>query len=220
LILPFLSSGIYVLGALLVRRAADLGVCVWRTTFISNSLSAVLFLPLWFLGGPGQPWTQFWQPCVVALAMVAGQTFGFYSLTRGDVTVVTPVLGIKTLVVALLTPVLLGLPVPARLWMAAGLSTGGIVLLNLSGGGPHRRLVLSILGGLAAAGSFALFDVLIQRWSPIWGAGRLVPLVMGLGAVFSVGLIPLSTSRCGEFPATPGNLCSAVRSASRPREFC
>jgi drug/metabolite transporter (DMT)-like permease len=191
LVLPFASSLIYVFGALWVRRAADLGVGVWRTTFIANCLSAVLFLPLAFLGGPGQPWSEFWQPVVVALLLVAGQTCGFFALTRGDVTVATPVLGMKTVVVAGLTPLLLSTGVPARLWLAAAFSTAGIALLHLAGGGRRHRWMLSVVGALAAAFFFATFDVLVQRWSPSWGAGRFVPLVMGLGAIFSFALVPL-----------------------------
>src|SRR6185369_11735492 len=38
---------------------------------------------------------------------------------------------------------------------------------------------------------YALFDVLVQKWSPAWGAGRLLPLTMALVAAFSVALRPL-----------------------------
>lgn len=191
LLLPLLSSLIYVFGALLVRRASDLGVGVWRTTFVSNLMSALVFSPVALLGGPGQPWSAAWQPVTLGLLLVSGQLLGFYALARGDVTIATPILGVKTVVVALATPVLLGSLVPAKLWVAAALSTTAIVLLNLTSNSRHRRWGWSIGGGLGAATSFAMFDVLMQKWAPLWGAGRLVPLVMGLGALFSIGFIPL-----------------------------
>lgn len=201
LLLPLLSSVIYVFGALLVRRAADLGVGVWRTTFVSNTLSAILFLPALALGGSGQPWTAWWQPAVVGLLLMSGQLLGFFALAKGDVTIATPVLGLKTVVVALCTPVLLGQRVPPKLWLAAGFSTAAIVLLNFTRQGRHQRWLVSVLGGFGAAASFALFDVLIQKWSPAWGAGRLVPLVMGLGAVFSLAFIPLFHEPLWRIPA-------------------
>lgn len=191
LILPFASSLIYVFGALWVKRATEFGVGVWRTTFVANCLSAVLFLPLTLLEGPGQPVGAWWQPVLVALLLVGGQTCGFYALTRGDATVATPVLGVKTVVVAGLTPWLLSTGVPTKLWIAAGCSTLGIALLNLAGGGGRRRWLSSVLGALVAAVFFATFDVLVQRWSPGWGAGRFVPMVMGLGALLSLAFIPL-----------------------------
>lgn len=190
LLLPLVSSVIYVLGALLVRRAADLGVGLWRTTFVANTLSALLFLPLKLLGGAGQPASQLWQPALLALLLVLGQTLGFYALTRGDVTVATPILGLKTILVAIFTPLLLGLPLEPRLGWAACLSTAGIALLHLSGASHPQRLGISVAGGAGAALAFALFDVLIQRWSPAWGAGQLIPIVMGLGAVFSLSFVP------------------------------
>jgi hypothetical protein len=52
LLLPLTSSIIYVGGVLLLKRAADLGVGVWRVIFVSNLATAVVFLPLLGLGGP------------------------------------------------------------------------------------------------------------------------------------------------------------------------
>ena len=47
-----------------------------------------------------------------------------------------------------------------------------------------------MLAMLAACG-YALFDVLVMKWAPAWGAGRFLPIVMLFGAVFSTGFIPL-----------------------------
>jgi len=203
LLLPLASSIIYVLGALLVRRAADLGAGLWRTTFVANTLSAVLFLPLKLLGGPGQPMALWWQPALLAALLVLGQTLGFLALTRGDVTVATPVLGFKTILVAILTPLLLGLPLPSHLWWAASLSTAGIALLHLTGARHTRRLGISVTAASGAAVAFALFDVLIQRWSPAWGAGQLIPFVMGLGALFSLSFVPFFREPLWKIP--PGS---------------
>ncbi len=217
LLLPLVSSVIYVLGALLVRRAADLGVGLWRTTFVANTLSAILFLPLKMLGGPGQPMSQWWQPALLAGVLVLGQTLGFFALTRGDVTVATPMLGLKTILVALLTSVLLNLPLEPRLWWAAGLSTAGIALLHRAGSGHPRRLGISVGAGAGAAAAFALFDVLIQRWAPVWGAGQLIPAVMMLGALFSLVFVPFfrdplwKIPRAGWMPLLGGSACISAQ---------
>jgi drug/metabolite transporter (DMT)-like permease len=218
LLLPLASSVIYVLGALLIRRAADLGVGVWRATFVSNALSALFFSPLLLLGGTGQPLTALWQPVLLACFLVAGQLLGFIALNHGDVTVATPVMGIKTVVVAVLTGLLLDTPVPLRLWIAAGLSSGAIALLSLAPRAHHRRIAFSVGFGLLAATVFSLFDVLVQKWAPVWGTGRLLPLVMTLGALFSVAFIPLfreglmRTPRAIWRPLLTGCLCVSVQS--------
>jgi drug/metabolite transporter (DMT)-like permease len=190
LLFPLLSSLLYVGGALFVKRCAELGVGVWRTAFASNLTSALLFMPLWTLRGPGQPWSELWQPAIVALLLVVGQILGFVALSRGDVSVATPVLGVKTILVALFTTALLPQGVPLRLWLGAGLSALAVSLLH-GGGGAHRRAALSAVTAVLAAICFALFDVLVQRFSPQWGVGRFLPIMNAMAAALSFGMVPL-----------------------------
>ncbi|HEY9250420.1 MAG TPA: EamA/RhaT family transporter, partial [Rariglobus sp.] len=48
----------------------------------------------------------------------------------------------------------------------------------------------TVLTAALAAASFALFDVLIQKWSPAWGVGRFLPLTCGAMALLSFGFVP------------------------------
>jgi hypothetical protein len=45
-------------------------------------------------------------------------------------------------------------------------------------------------GGFGAI-CFATFDVLVQRWGPAWGVGRLLPCIFWINALLSFGLIPM-----------------------------
>jgi drug/metabolite transporter (DMT)-like permease len=187
LILPLLSALLYVVGALLMRRAADFGVGFWRTTFVANVICAVVFSPLLLLGG------QFhlrllWQPAVVALLFAVGSVLNFISLDRGDVSLATPVLGVKIVLVALFTTALVGQTVTPRLWAAAFLSTLAIVLLNWTRAGHHHHVATTILAAGSSAASFALFDVLVQKWSPAWGIGRFPQLMLAFVALFALTL--------------------------------
>jgi hypothetical protein len=59
-----------------------------------------------------------------------------------------------------------------------------------------------------AAGSacmFALFDVLLQKWSPTWGVGRLLPTTLGFVAVLSLGTIPFFRTRLSSIPRAGRN---------------
>ncbi len=205
LLLPLASSLLYVLGAVLLKRAtaaADVGL--WRAAFVTNLVSAVAFLPLLALGGPGQGWTAIWQPAAVALLLVAGQCASLWALTRGDVSVATPVLGAKIILVAFFTTVVAGQSVPPQLWGAAILGTLAIGLLNRGPAGRHHDLMLTILGSLLAAVAFALFDVLVMIWSPAWGAGGFLPLMMGLAGLYSLAFIPLFGESQRKVPRTIG----------------
>jgi drug/metabolite transporter (DMT)-like permease len=207
LLLPLTSAVVYVVAALLLKRAADLGADVWRSTRIINYTTALASMPLWLLGGtiPSEP--LWWQPAVAGMLFFAGQVFTLLALSTGDVSVATPVLGVKILLVALLTSVLIGDPIGARLWTAAALSSAAIVLLNVNRGitrhSQTRVGTTIVLAALGATG-YACFDVLVQKWSPVWGTGRFVPIAMACGAAYSLPLRWLDAPRSASNERTPG----------------
>lgn len=190
-LLPLLAAFIYAGGALLAKRSADLGVGVWRTAFIANVVGAIVFLPLFALGGHILT-DRWWQPVVAGFVFTVGQFFTFLALDRGDVSVATPVLGLKILFVALLVTAAGTEPLRPALWMAALLATAGIALLNRRAGhAAHHRVGRTILTAGSAAAAFAVFDVIVQKWAPAWGAGRFVPFTMLAAATFGLAFIPL-----------------------------
>jgi drug/metabolite transporter (DMT)-like permease len=117
----------------------------------------------------------------------AGQIFTLLALSTGEVSVATPVLGVKILLVALLSTVLIGDPIDARLWTAAALSSAAIVLLNFSRPHTHQRVSTTIVLAALGAAAYACFDVLVQTWSPVWGSW-VVPIAMAFSAAYSVPL--------------------------------
>jgi drug/metabolite transporter (DMT)-like permease len=213
LLLPLASSLLYVGGALAVKRAVELGAGLWWTNVVANIVIFLFFLPMLLLGGPGQPFVAAWQPAVVGLLMLGGQALAILALSRGDVSVATPVLGVKTVLVAIFTTWVLVQPVPAPLWIGAVLSALAIVMLQRRGqrgespglptepaiGGipaghravRHHHVGFTIAMGIAAAACFALFDVCIQKWSSLWGAWLFLPLVSGAAVVYSIALMPV-----------------------------
>ncbi len=191
LLLPLLSSLLYVGGALFLKQAGGYGVGLWRTTFVANLICGVSFNILWFLGGRFPSITLWWQPAVVALLFLTGQILSFLAIERGDVSVATPVLGVKVVMVAGFVTLILRESVSPALWLAAIFSSVGIVFLNRGGAGQsHHHTGLTIALGMLAAACYALFDVLVQKWSPAWGAGRFLPMLMWFVALYSLALIP------------------------------
>ena len=198
LLLPLVSAIGYVVGALLLKRASDLGADVWRTTRITNYISAAAAMLLLPFGGTIPSSSLWWQPPVTALLLFAGNIFTLLALNIGDVSIATPVLGLKILLVAVLATVLIGDPIGARLWTAAALSTVAIALLNISPGHSHRRVGITITLSALGATSYAFFDVLVQKWSLAWGTGRFLPIVMACAAAYSVPLRRFEGSRSAD----------------------
>lgn len=192
LLIPLLSALLYVLGALLVKRAAVYGVGVWRTSFVANWLMFVVFIPWWFLrGGVLHPWGDYWQPAITALCFFGGQVFIFLALQRGDVSVTTPVMGSKVLLVALFSAVLRVGEVPLKWWLGAALSVGAVALLHAGEKHGRRRQVGStVLLATCSAVSFSLGDVLMQKWMPGWGSGSFCsPMFLFVG-LYSCLFVP------------------------------
>ena len=79
----------------------------------------------------------------------------------------------------------------------------GIALLNRrSVVGGHHDVGRTIVTAGGAAACFAMLDVLVQRWSPLWGLGRFLPLVVAIAAVFSLGFIPRFRAPLSAIPWT------------------
>ena len=198
LLFPFTSSVLYVAAALSLRRAAEARAGVWRSTFVMNVVAGACFLPL-LAGPPGPGPTPIWQAAVIAALFVVAQAFTMLALDRGDVSVATPVMGTKVVFVAVFVTLLVGDVMPIDYWVSAAMSAAGIALLNLGGGTAkrdapegrhHRHVGMTIVLSLSAAACYALFDVLVRKWAPVWGVARLLPAVMVLAATISLLLRP------------------------------
>lgn len=189
-IFPLLAALLYAFGALVLKRSSELGVGLWRTTFVANLLVAALFSLLWLLGGPPVEKELLWQPGIIAMCLFVGQLSQFLALEKGDVSVAVPVFGLKVIFVAFLTPFLIGEAVGVKLWIAAFLSVLGITCLNRKDAEkPPRNLLITFIAGGIGAVAFAVFDVLVQKWGPSWGVGRLLPCIFWINAILSFGLI-------------------------------
>ena len=190
IVYPLLAALLYAFGALVLKRSSDLGVGLWRTTFVANMIVAALFSLLWLLGGPPLERELLWQPGAIAMCLFVGQIAQFLALERGDVSVAVPVFGLKFILVAFLTPILVGEAVGLRLWIAAVLSVLGVIFLNRKdAGAAPRALGITLVAGIVGAASFAVFDMLVQKWGPAWGVGRLLPCIFWINAILSFGLI-------------------------------
>lgn len=199
--LPLLAAVLFAAGAVLLKRSTAWPVGIWRTTFVSNLFTVIAFV-LW-VGLPGEvpEGASVWQPLIVAVLFMAGQVTAIIALTRGDVSVAGPVMGLKIIMVALFVTLLTDVPLPGELWVAAVLATLGVVFLNARGPTAERsHVVLSVVCGLVAAAAYGLFDVFVQMWAPRWGNTGFLPIVFLASGVLSLGLVPLFEGPLRQIP--------------------
>ena len=190
LLLPLAASFLFVVGLILIKRAGVAGVSPITTLLVTNLSSCLAFSVLWSLGGTFRGWPLLWQPAVIAGLFMLGLTLTFAAIERGDVSIATPVFGVKVVFVALLLTAFKLQELPMAVWYAAVLATIGIAMIQWTGRGHPKRIVFTVALALSAAVSFATFDVLIQRWAPSWGAGRFIPIVYWIVGLTSLAMLP------------------------------
>ena len=155
--------------------------------------SAIIFPVLSLLGGTMQPLAMMWQPAVVGGLFLAGQLLTLLAVARGDVSVAAPVLGIKVLIVPAASKFFVNEELSTRIWVAAAIAVVGIAFVQTRDGTVQRsKIVASVCFALLAACSMTTFDLLIQLWAPVWGAGYFLPIALGFAALFSLAFVGLS----------------------------
>ncbi len=193
-IVPLACAFLYVLAAMMLKRASTLGVGAWRIGFLANWSMFLLFLP-WGLSQPAlnhPALPDYLHPALNGLLFLIGQIFIFLALQSGDVSVTTPVMGTKVLLVALLGLLLRTGNISLRWWLGAALSTAAVALLHF--GEPHAgraRVGRTVMLASLSALSFSLSDVLLQKWPAAWGGGHYLTWMFGFAALGSFALVPL-----------------------------
>ena len=93
---------------------------------VSNLIIGLCFLPLIFLEKQSIPWEHILYPLITGAAFFIGSWFTFIAIHRGDVSLVTPLMGSKVIFVALFALVLASQPPSSALIFASVLSAIGI----------------------------------------------------------------------------------------------
>jgi drug/metabolite transporter (DMT)-like permease len=187
-VFPLMAAVFFALSTVVLKRANQLGAGVWQTAFVVNLFNGVCYSLLWFVESPPMDWQLLWQPGLIAVCLFGGMAMQFIALDRGDISVAVPILGLKVLIVAALTPLLTGEALRASLWLSAFLSVLGVTFLNRTGSiKPQKSLAPAIIAGGLSAFFFASFDILVELWGRSWGAGRLLPCIFWMTALLSAG---------------------------------
>jgi drug/metabolite transporter (DMT)-like permease len=199
LLIPLACALLYVVAALTIKRAGSFGVGVWRTSFVANWAMFLVFLPWWFaFGGTVRPLADYWQPALTALCFLGGQVFIFLAISKGDVSITTPVMGSKVILVALFSSLLRVGEVPLKWWIGAALSAAAVALLHAGEKhGQRRHVGTTVLLATASAASYGLGDVLMQKWVPAWGTASFFPPMFLLVGLYSFAFVPFFSAPLG-----------------------
>jgi drug/metabolite transporter (DMT)-like permease len=191
ILLPLIASLGYALASLGLKRCLYYGIGPWRTTFIVNLMAGILFLPMFAFGGHWAGCEKIHQPLLAGLSFFVGQIFTFRAIARGDVSIVTPVLGLKAMLIAVICAVFLRENIPPGWWLASVLSVVAVALFADRTPTRIKAVQATVLLAFTSAVAFSVTDVLVQHWAPIWGAGYFIPMTFGTVALLSFSLVPI-----------------------------
>src|ERR1700722_3248824 len=100
MLVPLGSALGYGFAAIMLKRGTD-GAGPWRVNFLTNFVQAALFSLLWiFPVEHPASLTNVSHAMLSGAIFFIGQIFTFLAISRGDVSVATPVLGSKVIFVA------------------------------------------------------------------------------------------------------------------------
>ena len=194
LLFPLFSSITFVFGMMYARKAIGRGASAWSGTFYGNLWLGLSWLLVGIYRWDVMPVASWWQAAIIGLLFFSGQFFTYTAFRYGDVSVATPIFGVKILLVAVLSSFTTGQSIAWTIWVAACIATAGIILVQ---SGPrsalkHERkhLLITVVTALSAALSLSVFDVLLMTWGKTFGALRFLPVMFGFAALFSFCLLP------------------------------
>ncbi|HTH48231.1 MAG TPA: DMT family transporter [Candidatus Limnocylindria bacterium] len=217
LALPFVAGGIFALGSLCLKRSFREGAVLPLTLFTTNCTVGLAFLPL-LLFAPGEPrWNRWYQPFLAGGAYFLGQLANFLALRFSDVSLVTPMLSTKVIFVVLIGWLWFGTTLRPEHGVAALLTTAGVWVMSAGGRGSARRPTLGVALALLSGLSFALCDLLLQRWATDFGLWQFLPLMFAAVTAQSLLLLPWvgQTGFRAPFPAWKWLLAGAAMTAGQ-----
>ncbi|MDA7920278.1 DMT family transporter [Verrucomicrobiales bacterium] len=170
LILPLVAAFIYSLGSIVIKRALKEGVTMDQSFQITNLMLGLMFLPLVLLEKSTVVWAESWKPVLMGVTFFVGNWLSFLGLKRGDVSLVTPLMGTKVVFVALGVVFLTGKVPSVPLWIAVILTSVGIFVMGIPNLKQGRHLFFTVGVTLSSAAVFGVCDVLVSWWAADFGA--------------------------------------------------
>lgn len=202
-ILPLTAGLLYTLAAIFSKRALELGAGTVRLTFVANFLAIPVFMPLLFIDTQVLDWSLWWAPVACGIGNFAGMALTFAALNKGgDVTIQAPIMGSKTILVAIFA-IFAGLgPIPVQWWVAAFLSVAAITVLSWTKGlNIHKKTALRTVNlSLLSAIAFASCDVIMADYAPEFGETTFLIFLNIITALASFSLVPFFKGSLRQLP--------------------
>jgi len=189
------AASLYATGSLQIKRSLNAGASSRRAIAATNIAMALWALPLFFIARGDFELTAWLTAVGAGVTLFLGRILSVKSLEVGDLSIVGPLLGMKTLLVAIFSFATGQAELTPWLWVAAVLATVGVIMIQR---GPRKFSKNRRKAAYYAAGASVLFaacDILVVEARGQLGIGWLSPTLFLTVAL----LVPF----LGKSPAPP-----------------
>jgi drug/metabolite transporter (DMT)-like permease len=190
-----MASVLYAGGALGIKTSMQKGASSRSAVAITNLLMALWSLPLFLLPHGTMSARNMSLTVGAGAALFVGRLFAIKALEKGDLSMVGPLLGLKTLLIAGVATFLGQLQVTWVHWLSAVLAFVGVLFLQIRPGESSRLSKRAVAYAFGASVFFAATDLLVVEVRHDLGAGVATPLLFITVAAMALLL--------GKWPPTP-----------------
>ncbi|MEO0453249.1 MAG: hypothetical protein AAFY98_03820 [Verrucomicrobiota bacterium] len=175
-IFPAFAASLYAIGSMGLKKSMQAGTSAKRVMAVSSIAMAIWACPLILLGGE---WNGLAALAAIGAgaALFVGRIFAVKALEVGDLSVVAPLLGMKTVLVAILSMVFFPFEITTMLLFSALLASGGIALLQRGPSHKKKGTRKAAFYAMGASFLFAITDICVQGSAKALGVGYFVPLL-------------------------------------------
>ena len=165
---PVIAAALYSLSVILVKLATSDEKLSPTSILVFNNVSMwILFMPSLFTEGGVKDFALVWQPLLVGVFFAMGNFATFLCAHKGEVSLMTPIMGLKILAVLLFSRIIIGMELPHTMIAAGIICCAAVFIMGYS----KRRISskkewITFALALWACTSYAACDVFIQKFSP------------------------------------------------------
>jgi drug/metabolite transporter (DMT)-like permease len=191
-LLALLAGLIYAGGAIAGKKALELGCGQVRTVILSNLILSACFVPHLFISSGWPTLRELGIGSGLGSIFLLAQALLFRALRAGDASMVSPLMGVKSILVAFFL-VLLGFshePIASSTWVAAGLTAVAVALIGWPARNSGRTSAKGIILAIASAASFSLLDSMVPHFSHQTDPVRMLFCIFGSLGLLTLVLLP------------------------------
>lgn len=175
---PIFAALCYTLGVIIIKYSSQTkALSATSLLVINNLLSGLVFIPQIFFATKLPELNIVWQPLLAGAFCALGNLTTFICAERGEVSLMTPIMGVKILFVLMFSAMMLHTHLPFSIMLAGALCCIAVFIMGWTKqSGSKGKLFFTIFLAIIACASYAICDVIMQKCAPSFSTKAMLSL--------------------------------------------